>query len=966
MDVLDVAWSVSNLLASASIDNSILIWDVPPAHGAISGPSVSVPTGGMLSPIRILNGHSSFVKGVSFDPIGRHLASCGADNKLLLWNTESWQIIQSITEPLNDSVDMTMFRRLDWAPDGGSLCLTSSVKNSKPIGMVIARSSWEQAADLVGHDAPTTCSRFFGNVMEIDGRGGSQTSAACVVALGDQHGLLSVWTTNRKMPVIVARDLFTDAVVDIGWGSIPFQSTIAINPGASTAILGACSLDGTIALLLFDPIDASQTKNIFGREMNSATLDKHFMAMYHQKRRDLIYSNPSSRRTVGLSDKVSVGANSAIGGPSSTIRSIPLAPVSMQFTKPSGVISALPASIRPVVKPASAAPVIHPNSPLPRQAISVRPKDGKKRIAPMSIGGPAASTVPRIPAAAPIVRSNAAVMDTDMEVIGDSYVNNTGGESPSKRRRLVPEATPTSSVPLASTQITSFLEHSPVVPSTLAAPVSLAAPKPVTAVARAGQVVQNLLPGTVDAVKGGVLQYTVNTDNIMSQHVVSDFSTDEEAALIVHVSSFDKSQDSVWSPRMTFSNTNDATLTVNLVARPRAVSQAYGSTNSDFNRLGLSAMSLISFRRPGGRPNVNSSSPQWSTILPTRLSVGCALRLPQPVSVSSNPYRFSTFSDASLSTSNRAEGVAFFGGVDGSLHVLSLSSGLRIYPALVLGAPVVAVSCYSLSVDDEGLGGVGDKHDSDVSMGKEYYCTATCADGEVIVWRIETIAYKPSDESRPNSSGSRSNGIRTAFIARKGLLFSGLSLVFRANVRPVIGSLRYVTEGATSSAKIDKVFLTNSADLSGQKQVVSHKSGDIVLVAVVYAKDSIGGDWQVFRYIPASGCWTQVADMKYILSSAGAPPSLTTTTVGADSTIVCYDMDLESFPREKCVVQTQDVVSAARIMQQEKIQRELGRISAPRDSSVDRLENGTELSHFDWGGMVSLCHAEVLFFLLIV
>ena len=49
------------LLASSSIDNSILLWTV--FEATQRGSSV-------LAPLRVLSGHVSFVKGLSFDPIG--------------------------------------------------------------------------------------------------------------------------------------------------------------------------------------------------------------------------------------------------------------------------------------------------------------------------------------------------------------------------------------------------------------------------------------------------------------------------------------------------------------------------------------------------------------------------------------------------------------------------------------------------------------------------------------------------------------------------------------------------------------------------------------------------------------------------------------------------------------------------------------------------------------------------------
>jgi len=54
------------LLASSSIDNNILLWGVSDAMQRGST---------VLAPMRVLSGHVSFVKGLSFDPIGESYSS---------------------------------------------------------------------------------------------------------------------------------------------------------------------------------------------------------------------------------------------------------------------------------------------------------------------------------------------------------------------------------------------------------------------------------------------------------------------------------------------------------------------------------------------------------------------------------------------------------------------------------------------------------------------------------------------------------------------------------------------------------------------------------------------------------------------------------------------------------------------------------------------------------------------------
>lgn len=61
-DVADVAWSPDDrMLATCSIDNTILIWDV--GAGGLSEV--------MTQPLQTLTGHNGWVKGVAWDPVGK-------------------------------------------------------------------------------------------------------------------------------------------------------------------------------------------------------------------------------------------------------------------------------------------------------------------------------------------------------------------------------------------------------------------------------------------------------------------------------------------------------------------------------------------------------------------------------------------------------------------------------------------------------------------------------------------------------------------------------------------------------------------------------------------------------------------------------------------------------------------------------------------------------------------------------
>ena len=105
-----------------------------------------------------------------------------------------------VTELLKDSSERTLFTRMSWAPDGLSLCVTSSSKSLKPVSCVLKRDTWESVADLVGHQVETMSCRFLPNILHhsitrksskpktgsaIDSAMITRKEPSCFVAVGD-------------------------------------------------------------------------------------------------------------------------------------------------------------------------------------------------------------------------------------------------------------------------------------------------------------------------------------------------------------------------------------------------------------------------------------------------------------------------------------------------------------------------------------------------------------------------------------------------------------------------------------------------------------------------------------------------------------------------------------------------------------------------------------------------------------
>ncbi|KAG7232419.1 hypothetical protein INR49_008882 [Caranx melampygus] len=285
LDVMDVAWSPHDMwLASCSVDNTIVIWN------ARKFPEM----------VTCLRGHTGLVKGLTWDPVGKYIASQADDHSLKVWRTVDWQMEANITKPFSECGGTTHVLRLSWSPDGQYLVSAHAMNNSGPTAQIVERDGWKTNMDFVGHRKAVTVVKFNPKIFKKKQKNGSSPKPSCpycCCAVGSKDRSLSVWLTSLKRPLVVIHDLFDKSIMDISWTLTGLGMLV-------------CSMDGTVAYLDFsldelgDPLSEEEKnsihQNIYGKslaitsteaQLSTTIIENPEMLKYQQERQNSAQNN---------------------------------------------------------------------------------------------------------------------------------------------------------------------------------------------------------------------------------------------------------------------------------------------------------------------------------------------------------------------------------------------------------------------------------------------------------------------------------------------------------------------------------------------------------------------------------------------------------------------------------------------------------------------------------------------------
>ena len=243
------------VLATASVDNNIIIWNMDR----------------LPEQVTILRGHTSLVKGVFFDPVGKYLASQSDDKTLRIWKTSDWSQEVVIGEPFQESGATTHVLRPGWSPDGSMIVTAHAMNGGGPTAQIVERSSWRANRDFVGHKKAVSCVRFNSRVFEKNNQQNGKTEMFVVVAMGSRDRSFSVWITGAKRPYFVINDSFDQGnetkicsnfndVFAFPFGNkIFFLGILDLAWSRDGRVLMACSMDGSITTAILQPNELGKT-----------------------------------------------------------------------------------------------------------------------------------------------------------------------------------------------------------------------------------------------------------------------------------------------------------------------------------------------------------------------------------------------------------------------------------------------------------------------------------------------------------------------------------------------------------------------------------------------------------------------------------------------------------------------------------------------------------------------------------
>mmetsp|Transcript_51381 Transcript_51381/g.117140 ORF Transcript_51381/g.117140 Transcript_51381/m.117140 type:complete len:399 (+) Transcript_51381:75-1271(+) len=218
-EITDISWcSNCCLLASASLDNTVLVWSLKKKCLVVK-----------------LIGHFEWVKGVSWDPNGHLLATKSENKKIIIWNTKKWNSVKTIYKQMTfgknfASLNSFSFDRVTWTPCGNFLLINGNRnKNVKNNLEVYERfNNFNKSMNIILRNQEINLiipsSRFYKNPLEI-------SKITSLVVICSSAGDINFWCTTKPRLLISFKNLPKATIIDGNWSTCGYNILFAYSNG---------------------------------------------------------------------------------------------------------------------------------------------------------------------------------------------------------------------------------------------------------------------------------------------------------------------------------------------------------------------------------------------------------------------------------------------------------------------------------------------------------------------------------------------------------------------------------------------------------------------------------------------------------------------------------------------------------------------------------------------------------------
>ena len=280
-DITDISWCFNCcLLASASLDNTVLIWSLKKKCLVVK-----------------LLGHFEWVKGVSWDPTGHLLASKSENKKIIIWNTRKWKSVKTLYRHMTFGKNFTSFNsvsfdRMSWTPCGNFLLINEN-RNKNKLEVYERFNNFNKSMNVILKNQeinliiPST--RFYKNPLKI-------SKITSLVVICSSTGGINFWCTTKSRLLVSFKHLPKSKIIDGNWSHCGYNVLFAYSNGNVLLVKFKKKEIGEILYMKNHFQFVKKFWRLFFKKKIESKISKYFMDMIFQKKLKSIKDNSIKKK----------------------------------------------------------------------------------------------------------------------------------------------------------------------------------------------------------------------------------------------------------------------------------------------------------------------------------------------------------------------------------------------------------------------------------------------------------------------------------------------------------------------------------------------------------------------------------------------------------------------------------------------------------------------------------------------